>query len=165
MMISDKKIEKMLYYALQQVHHGSAYVWGGQGEKLKSFTVEKLVNMETSSDNAQRVVNYMYKNRTRIDSLARIFDCSGLICKSLEYAGVVKKGFDSTANELYLKYDKKSISKRERGNLIYKLNQSGIAVHVGIVYDYDYVIEAKGRDVGVVKSKIDNSWNACNVVG
>ena len=164
-MNKEKMIDKMVYYALQQVHHGSPYVWGGQGQKLKSFKLMELVEMETSSENAQRVVNYVYKNRTSIDSLARIFDCSGLVCKAMEYAKLAPSGFDMTANGLYLKYDKKSIIKRERGNLIYKLNNAGVAVHVGIVYDYDYVIEAKGRDYGVVKSKIDSSWNACNAVG
>lgn len=164
-MSREKMIDKMVYYALQQVHHGSAYVWGGQGQKLKGFKVLELIEMETSAENADRVVNYIYKNRNSIDSLARIFDCSGLVCKALEYAKLEPSGFDMTANGLYLKYDKKSIGKRVRGDLIYKISNTGNAVHVGIVYDYDYVIEAKGRDYGVVKSKIDSSWNACNSVG
>lgn len=161
----EKMIDKLVYYALQQVHHGSIYVWGGQGQKLKSFKLLELVEMETSAENAERVVKHLYNSRGSIDNLARIFDCSGLVCKALEYAKFVTSGFDLNANGLYLKYDKKSIIKRERGDLIYKLNNAGVAVHVGIVYDYDYVIEDKGRDYGVVKSKIDSSWNACNVVG
>lgn len=161
------KVDKMIYYAEKQVHHNDPYIWSGQGEKLKSLTVLKLCEMETSAENAQRVIEYIYNNRVNFDSKTKVFDCSGLVCKALAYAGFVKSSFDSTANDLYLKYDKVPIGKRQRGDLIFKFNKAMIAIHVGIVFDDTYVIEAKGRDYGVVKSKIDNSWTACNrpVVG
>lgn len=156
------KVDKIVYYAEQQVHHNDPYVWSGQGEKLKTLTVLKLCEMETSVENAQRVIEYVYKNRVNFDSKTKIYDCSGLVCKALEYAGVVKSGFDTTANELYLKFDKVPIGIRRRGDLIFKFNKAMVATHVGIVFDENYVIEAKGRDYGVVKSKIDNSWTGCN---
>ena len=156
------KVEKIVYYAEQQVHHNDPYVWSGQGEKLKSLTVLKLCEMETTVENAKRVIEYIYNNRVHFDSKTKIYDCSGLACKALEYAGIVKSGFEATANDLYLKYGKVPIGKRQKGDLIFKINKAMIATHVGIVYDEFYVIEAKGRDYGVVKSKIDSSWNACN---
>lgn len=156
------KVDKMIYYAEQQAHHNDPYIWGGQGEKLKTLTVLKLCEMETSAENAQRVIEYVYKNRVNFDNKTKVYDCSGLVCKALEYAGIVKSGFDTTANELYLKFDKVPIGNRRRGDLIYKFNKAMIATHVGIVYGESYVIEAKGRDYGVVMSKIDNSWTGCN---
>lgn len=155
------KAEKIVYYAEQQVHHGSIYLWGGQGEKVKTLTLLKVCEKENSADNAARVIKHVYNNRMHIDSKAKAYDCSGLACKALEYAKVVASGFDTNAQGLYLKYDKIPIGKRRSGDLVYKLS-NGVASHVGIVFNENYIIEAKGRDVGVVKSKFDSSWNACN---
>lgn len=155
------KAEKIVYYAEQQIHHGSIYVWGGQGEKVKTLTLLKLCQMENSADNAGRVVKYVYNNRMNMDSKAKVYDCSGLVCKALEYAKVVASGFDTNAQGLYLKYDKIPVGKRRMGDLVFKFS-SGVATHVGIVFNEDYVIEAKGRDYGVVKTKFDSSWTACN---
>lgn len=155
------KAEKIVYYAEQQVHHGSIYLWGGQGEKVKTLTLIKVCQMENSADNAARVVKYVYNNRLNMDSKAKAYDCSGLVCKSLEYAKVVASGFDTNAQGLYLKYDKIAIGKRRMGDLVYKFS-NGTATHVGIVFNENYVIEAKGRDYGVVKTKFDSSWTGCN---
>ena len=155
------KLEKMIYYCLQQVKHGSIYIWGGQGQKLNKLTLLDLARMETSGDNAGRVAKHVFNFIKKIDSKAKAFDCSGLIIMALIYAKVLSKGFDTTANGLYQMFDKVSISNRSKGDLIYKM-ENGVAVHVGVVLDYQHVIECKGRDYGVVESLIDNTWNACN---
>lgn len=155
------KLEKTIYYCLQQIKHGSIYIWGGQGQKVKKLNLFDLARMETTSDNAGRVAKHVFNALKKIDSKAKAFDCSGLIILALIYAKVLPKGFDTTAQGLYQMFDKVSITNRTKGDLIYKM-ENGKAVHVGIVNDYHHVIECKGRDYGVVESIIDNSWNACN---
>lgn len=155
------KLEKVIYYCLQQLKHGSIYVWGGQGQKVSKLSLTDLARMETSPDNAARVAAHVFKTLNKIDSKAKVFDCSGLIIMALIYAKVLTKGFDTNAQGLYNMFDKVSISNRTKGDLIYRI-EHGKPVHVGIVIDYQHVIECKGRDYGVVESVIDNTWNACN---
>lgn len=150
------KCEKALYYARKQVEHCGVYVWGGQGEKLKKLTAPKLAQMETSSENAARVERFIFHHLKAFDKNTKIFDCSGLACCALIYAGVLKAGEDLTAAGLYNRFTKVLIANRRDGDLIFKTSDGAIT-HVGIV-DGAGVIEAKGRDYGVVISDIDSSW-------
>lgn len=151
------KCEKALYYARKQVEHCGVYVWGGQGEKLKKLSAPKLAQMETSSENAARVERFIFNHLKAFDKNTKIFDCSGLACCALIYAGVLKAGEDLTAAGLYNRFPKALIANRRSGDLIFKTNDAGAITHVGIV-DGAGVIEAKGRDYGVVISDIDSSW-------
>ena len=66
------RIEKAIYYVKQQISHKSPYVWGGQGEKLKKLTCNKLCQMETSADNAARVIKFIKTSKP--DMKAKIYD-------------------------------------------------------------------------------------------
>lgn len=156
------KLDKALYYARKQVEHCSPYVWGGQGEKLSKLTALKLAQMETSADNAARVIKFIFNHLKLFDKHTKIFDCSGLICCILIYAGVLKAGSDYTAAGLYGKFNKILIAARRAGDLIYKTDGSGSITHVGICLSDTEVVEAKGRDYGVVISTIDGSWTRAN---
>ena len=48
------------------------------------------------------------------------------------------------------------------GDFVFKLDKTGKATHIGYVVDTDLnVIEARGRDAGVVKLPLTgNTWNA-----
>lgn len=151
------KCEKALYYARKQVEHCGVYVWGGQGEKLAKLAVLTLCMMETSAENAARVIKFIFNHLKCFDKKTKIFDCSGLICCALIYAGALKAGEDLTAAGLYNRFTKVLIANRRSGDLIFKTGDNGTITHVGIV-DGASVIEAKGRDYGVVISDIDNSW-------
>ena len=156
------KLDKAIYYANKQVENHSVYVWGGQGEKLAKTKAVKIAEMETSAENAARVMRFIYNNLKLFTSKTKLFDCSGLICCLLIYAGVLAKGTDHTAAGLYQIFERVPISKAQRGDLIYKTTSSGAVDHVGIVVDAGYCIEAKGRDYGVVRSRIDSTWKLCN---
>ena len=155
------KLDKACYYATKQVENHAVYVWSGQGEKLRKVTAVKIAAMETSADNAARVMRFIYAAKHYINKNTRIFDCSGLICCILIYAKVFSKGSDYTAKDLYPMFDSYSIESRRPGDLIFKKNNSGQIYHVGFVLNYDEAIEAKGRDYGIVKSRIDSSWTLC----
>lgn len=156
------KLDKALYFARKQVEHSSPYVWGGQGEKLAKLTALRLAQMETSADNAARVIKFIYNHLKLFDKHTKIFDCSGLICCALIYAGVLPKGSDYTAAGLYDKFNKIMFAARQAGDLIYKLDSSGNITHVGICISDSEVIEAKGRDYGCIISQISDSWTRAN---
>ena len=156
------KLDKALYFARKQVEHSSPYVWGGQGEKLAKLTALRLAQMETSADNAARVIKFIFNHLKLFDKQTKIFDCSGLICCALIYAGVLPKGSDYTAAGLYDKFNKIMFAARRAGDLIYKLDSSGNVTHVGICISDSEVIEAKGRDYGCIISQINDSWTRAN---
>ena len=152
------KLDKALYYARKQVEHCSVYVWSGQGEKLRKLTALTLAMMETSADNAARVIKFIFTHLKSFDKHTKIFDCSGLICCALIYAGVLKAGEDLTAQGLYDRFNKINLNNRRAGDLLFKGSPGSIS-HVGICISPTEIIEAKGRDYGVVISDIDSSWN------
>lgn len=152
------RCDKAVYYAQKQVEHCGPYVWGGQGEKLSKLTAQKLAGMETSAENAARVERFIYNNRKRFDSQTKIYDCSGLVCCALIYAGILKSGSDYTAQGLYNTFKTVNINSRKPGDLIFKGTGTANITHVGIVKDLVTVIEAKGRDYGCIESTIDGSW-------
>ena len=156
------KLDKALYFARKQVEHSSPYVWGGQGEKLAKLTALRLAQMETSADNAARVIKFIFAHLKVFDKHTKIFDCSGLICCALIYAGVLPKGSDYTAAGLYDKFNKIMFAARCAGDLIYKLDSSGNVTHVGICISDSEVIEMKGRDYGCIISQINDSWTRAN---
>lgn len=156
------KIEKAIYYANKQVENHSVYVWSGQGQKLRKVKAEQLAMMESNAENAARVIKYIFNNLKLFNKNTRVFDCSGLICCALIYAGVLSKGSDYTAADLYPMFDRITISKAHPGDLIYKTDSSGKIVHVGLCVEIGYCVEAKGRDCGVVRSRIDSTWKFAN---
>lgn len=152
--------EKVIYYATQQTKNGSAYIWGCQGQKLKDLTSEDIANMETSPEQAKAV--YEFIGKEWLDgkikrSKAKAFDCSGLAICALIYAGILRIGFDTTADGLFRKFSE-PISALP-GDLVFKVDKSNKAYHVGILKDLSTVIEAKGRSYGIVESPYNSQWN------
>ena len=141
-------------------HSGrSIYVWGGQGQALKDLSENTIRKMEQSTDYANRAIK-MWKARKGIEG-ARAFDCSGLICWLMSMVGAVQKGFDTTADGLWGHCKKISRSELKAGDLVFKKNSKGHIFHVGVVVDDALnIVEAAGRDLGVVKRPISaNGWN------
>lgn len=156
------KLKKTLYYANQQTLNGSIYVWGGQGEKVKSLTVKQLARMENSPANAGRVEAHIKSTLDKIQSKAKCFDCSGLVICALIYGGVLPAGYDNTAAGLYKEFEKSKLSDLQAGDLVYRENETGSITHVGIALDPETIIEARGRDYGVVKTKFNETWDRAN---
>lgn len=157
--MTKEQINKMCDYAKEQVANLSLYVWGGQGERLYDTSLGKLYEMETSKNNVRRIVDLVCKRLDNNFDLSKslLFDCSGLICKAMEYAGVVKKGYDNTANGIYKNSKIKDINKVKKGDFVFKLT-NGKCTHIGICVDTNNqtIIEAKGRDYGVCIGKLSS---------
>lgn len=141
-------------------HSGrSIYVWGGQGEALTDIDENWIRKYEQGKSYADRAIK-MWKARKGIEG-ARVFDCSGLVCWLLSMVGAVNKGFDTTAEGLMGYCKKISRSDLKAGDLVFKKDSKGHIYHVGVVVDDALnVVEAAGRDLGVVKRPISaNGWN------
>lgn len=138
---------------------GCIYVWGGQGET--DITEEWIKRRETSAANASRAIALWKKRVAEGKSYIAAFDCSGLIVYFLLNNGLLKS--DASSRGLYEMC--KKLKTREEllpGDFVFR--HSGLKIHhVGVYIGDGQVIEAKGRDYGVVQQFIDQSgkgyWN------
>ena len=158
-------LSEFLSYLEEEVKNGSLYAWGGQGEKA---TLEAIERRESQEANRRRVIA-LYRRRVAAGyEDMKLFDCSGLGTYFL-YNQKRLIGSDKTANGL--KALCRSICRSELlpGDFVFRVYRSGSekgrAYHIGYVADRQgNVIEAKGRDDGVVKRALSAGgsgyWNA-----
>ncbi len=150
-------VSKFIAYLKNQV--GNVYVWGAQGET--NISEEWIKRRETSEINAQRAVKLWKKRVAEGKTPLAAFDCSGLIVYFLMSNGLLKS--DTSSRGLY-ELCKKLVGRNELlpGDFVFRHNGTRIH-HVGVYIGDGQVIEAKGRDEGVVLRGIDESgkgyWN------
>lgn len=154
------KYEAFRDYLETEVKNKSIYLWGGQGESLNKLTNEYIKEKETSVSNANRVIRLRDARNKKYPKL-RAFDCSGLAVWFLLKEKAIAK--DMTANSLMKLCETIPKDNLAPGDFVFRVDD-GKAYHIGYVVDDLYVIEAKGRDDGVVKRKLNASgsayWNA-----
>lgn len=156
-------LKEFLNYLENEVKNGSVYVWGGQGQKATDALIDRLETSEANKKTAKALLKKRIKaGYTNI----KAFDCSGLVTKAMDDTGIMKKGFDTTADGLKKSYVK-SLKRWELkpGDLVFRVNSAGKAYHVGAVVNWELnVIEARGRAYGVVKRGLNaggkSYWNA-----
>lgn len=163
------KINDFIAYLEEQAANHSIYVWGGQGENHTSISEAWIQERETSTDNAKRVISFWKKQvAAGYGEKLRAFDCSGL---ATYYLYNLKKLLpaDTTANGLKGKCEVLSRSELRKGDWVFRVYQTGKdkgrAYHIGYIVDESLnVIEARGRDTGVVKRSLNAGgsgyWNA-----
>ena len=148
-------LEKFLYYLTKAAKRHDPYIWGAQGEKVKRLTKTQIKNMETSETNYERVMQYiaMLISFRWLTKRVRAFDCSGLVCFYLVKVGREGKDFDMTADNLAKRYP---LSSELKPGML--LHRSG---HIAVYMGHSHLIEAKGRDYGVVVSPfIKSEWDS-----
>ena len=145
-----KKIDDFVAYL--KSHLGDAYVWGAQGERVDNRAdLEKWVRRkETSRREADRALAYI-KKATKAPLYA--FDCSGLIVHWLrDIRGLIDS--DTNAQGLYRQckqQGKLGAWQMQAGDLVFRYSFAvGKMGHVGVYVGNGMVIEAQGRDAGVV---------------
>lgn len=151
----------------------SIYVWGAQGQvnpdKAWITKRERTTDLARykQDKNIERIMTLytLLKNKGIEDIYA--FDCSGLLMYHLQQKYGIFSG-DASADTLYRRctavadigYD----FQPDAGMLVFKLNSSGKATHVGIVSGYKdgvaQVIECYGRDRGVIEQDLDAEGTA-----
>jgi cell wall-associated NlpC family hydrolase len=83
------------------------------------------------------------------------FDCSGLVVECLRSVGLMEQS-DSSADQLYRCWKPHEVAKPDKGCLVFWLNSTGLAFHVGICLDTWHQISAGGGDRGT-KTEAD-AW-------
>ena len=163
-------LKGFLEYLEEQVKNGSIYVWGGQGENHEVISESWIRRMETSEKNAERAIEFWKKRVAEgKGEVLRAFDCSGLIMYYLQnQIGLI--GYDTNTSGLKGLSEKIQKSQLLPGDFVFRLYTSGAkkgeVYHVGVVVDEQKnVIEAKGRDDGVVKRHIDAQQGYWNYFG
>jgi hypothetical protein len=150
-------LDEFIGYLQEQVANRSIYVWGGQGEKAPTITEAWIRKQDTSEANALRSIAYWRKQvAAGYGDKLRAFDCSGLALYWLQNLKGIYKS-DMTADGLYRTKCGQKLRRDEvrRGDWCFIQSAAGTMSHIGyIVDDAGTVIEAQGRDVGVVQSNI-----------
>ena len=143
--------KKFINAAKKEVENNSLYLWGGQGEHvLTSYTPAAIIKRETTRENAARVLR---KLSTLLGSNsmaeAKYFDCSGLVIYILmNVLGLIDK--DYTAAGIYSELCKPIKAEDIKGADLAFKRENGRITHVAIIVDELYIVEARGRDYGVV---------------
>ena len=147
----------MIDFVKQEAARGSIYVWGAQGQRGGQITEDWIRKMETSATNANRAISLWKKNKGKYDpNMIGAFDCSGLIGACLNANG--NAGFDDTADgyrNRCVSIDKGAL---QAGDLVFEYS-NGKSGHVGVYIGGGKVIEARGRDYGVVETDLNaRNW-------
>ena len=154
-------LNDFIAYLEQEVANHSIYVIGGQGQRGKAVTEKWIRSRESESKtNADRAVAFWALQVVAgYGEVLGAFDCSGLGMYWLQNLKGVYKN-DMTANGMMGKCRKLEKSELKRGDWTFIVNDAGRAVHIGYIADDGLnVIEARGRDYGVIKSPLSSRWN------
>lgn len=169
-------LDEFIQY-LESFVNRAIYIWGGQTQVIRdgvvykddSFTKELgkaedwIKKVETSTKNANRALK-LYNSRKNAFEVIPCVDCSGYGMNWLYNKKRIAPS-DMTANGMKGKCRLIDKSDLKRGDWVFRTYKSGEnkgkAYHIGYVVDDKlYVVEAMGRDDGVVKRAFDsNYWN------
>ena len=166
--MTKEQITEFCDYLKNQCTFNSLYVWGGQGELFMETPLGKIEKMETSYSNFQRVIklaNSLIQSGKSLQ-FARLFDCSGFGTYWLLKNKLIKS--DTTADGLYHMCSLKPITEIKKGDFVFKVTTTTVrddktgtvkelkkATHIGYVVDSKKtIVEAFGRDKGVVKNRL-----------
>lgn len=155
------KLNEFIQHLEDEVKNGSIYVWGAQGEGAGTITETWIKKKETSATNAARAIALWKKQiEAGYGDRLRAFDCSGLGMAFLQNEAKIVSS-DMSANSMMAKCEIITKAQARRGDWVFKVNSSGKATHIGYIVDEALnVIEAKGRNYGVIKSPLSKGgWN------
>lgn len=152
-------LAEWLSYLLTMCENGSIYVRGAQGQHGDEITPAFISKREygVKSEIERDLKTYNKRIETGFDPKnIYAFDCSGLGMYFIQNLKKIYNG-DLTANGMRTKLCKKLLSRNDitRGDFLFVVKDNK-ADHVGFAISNDYCVEARGRDYGVIISKIDS---------
>lgn len=121
------------------------YCWGGAGEN--TITESIIHTKETSSSNAKRVITFWRAQQAAGVTKIRMWDCSGLISRWLIDHAIITKRTD--CDGLWRLCEPVELSALQPLDLVFRGDPKDFR-HVGVYMGDGLVIEAQGRDKGVV---------------
>lgn len=155
-------LNDFIAYLEQELTNGSIYVLGGQGQRYPFEDKWLLLREHNSQSNVNRIKKTLEKRIADGYPPEKIgaFDCSGL---GMYYLQNLQKILPADLNANGMRGQCENISREDlmRGDWVFVMDGNR-ATHIGYVVDKDLnVIEARGRDYGVVKTKLaERNWNA-----
>lgn len=142
-------LSEFILYLTEQLKQ--PYVLGGQHTKLTPLNYKAVIaRKETTAENARRAEAYCEKMFAEGYSELFAYDCSGLGVFWLTDLKHLWKS-DVNSNTMMGRCELK-MEPPKRGWWVFRLTGNR-ATHIGYMVDDEYLIEAKGRDYGVVKTK------------
>lgn len=163
------KLSEFLDYLENTAARHDPYVWSGQGQKLSKLLFTDLMKMESNPQNISRIATYIKKQEAKGNDMSscRIFDCSGLMTYKLLKLGVIDH--DMSARDLYAACKKKGpiseLKDLTPGTLLFQGENPVEIYHVGAITREGTEVEAKGRDYGTVREKLDlGRWDFYGVI-
>ncbi len=160
----EKTLDAFIEYLRAQV--GQSYLWGGQHTRLTPENYVSLIERKEAGRGgykdgesyAQAAIEFCRKKFQAGAKVLYAYDCSGLGCYWLCNLTHLFK-CDVNANTMM----GRCLLQKEppqRGWWVFRLNGKR-ASHIGYMIDDQYLIEAKGRKYGVVKTKFKAKDWAC----
>ena len=151
-------------YLKEQI--GQPYLWGGQHTKLTPDNYKTVIrNKENSEEHAKAAIAYCEKKFSEGATVLYAYDCSGLGMYWLQNVKGICKA-DANANTMMHRcVDIDTPEPPEKGWWTFKLNNEKTrATHIGYMIDNEYLVEAKGRAYGVVKTKWrEQDWDCWGI--
>ena len=128
---------------------GCAYLWGGQGESVYAMIKKVADSKGQSSANTDKMLSFLAEHGVKD---LEFFDCSGLGVSFLLAAGAIS--YDMTADGLYRKCTKIDKEDARPSDMVFLLNTSGKATHVGYVAEGGVAIHALNQSRGVIEEPL-----------
>lgn len=157
-------VDKFIAYLKEQL--GQPYLWGGQHTRLTPENYVEVIEKKEAGRGkypdgttyAQAAIDFC---RAKFDEGATVlyaYDCSGLGCYWLYNLTHLYK-CDVNANTMMHRCELRA-EPPKRGWWVFRLDGQR-ASHIGYMIDNEYLIEAKGRKYGVVKTRFRTKDWAC----
>lgn len=157
-------LNDFIQYLLAQI--GEPYLWGGQHTKLTPENYKSVIDRkETTEQHKKDAMAYCEKKFAEGYTVLYAYDCSGL---GVYWITDVKHLWASDANAntmLHRCVDIDTPEPPEKGWWVFKLDaEKKRATHIGYMVDDEYLVEAKGRAYGVVKTKWrERDWDCWGI--
>jgi hypothetical protein len=156
--INRSNLSDFITYLNEQI--GQPYLWGGQHTKLTPENYKTVIHKVEKDSGGydgltyeQAVIEFCEKLFKKGQKVLYAYDCSGLGMYWLQNIKKLYKS-DMNANGMMSKCELHIDQTPKKGWWVFRLNdKSSRAVHIGYMIDDKYLVEAKGRKYGVVKTK------------
>lgn len=140
---------------------GQPYVWGGQHLKLTPDNyVSVITKRESNETHRNNAIAFCKKKFDAGATVLYAYDCSGLGMYELQNVKGIYS-HDMTAAGMLGQCEKVGTAKN--GYWVFRTDEKGSVVHIGYMISDSYLVEAKGRAYGVVRTKYKPS--AWNIIG
>ena len=152
----DRTVNGFIEYLKAQI--GEPYLWGGQHTRLTPENYVTVIEKKEADRGgyaggpsyADAAIDFCKKKFEKGAKALYAYDCSGLGCYWLDNLTHLYR-CDVNANTMMNRCELKTELPR-KGWWVFRLNGKR-ASHIGYMIDDRYLIEAKGRKYGVVKTK------------